>query len=76
MASLRNPGEADRVHELGGKVIWVDADPQVRYQRVINADRGRDGEDGKTYAEFLAEEAAEMNYSGDEATLSGAAVKD
>src|SRR3989344_1635559 len=23
IASLRNPGEADRVHELGGKVVWV-----------------------------------------------------
>src|SRR5512146_1678799 len=26
MASLRNPGEADRVHELGGTMVWVDAD--------------------------------------------------
>ena len=28
MASLRNPYEADRVHELDGSVIWVDADPK------------------------------------------------
>lgn len=75
IASLRNPGEVDRVHELGGQVIWVDADPKIRYQRVQNANRGRAGEDDKTYEEFLAEEAAEMEYSGDKATLSGAAVK-
>src|SRR5438045_2948405 len=26
IGSLRHPGEADRVHELGGQVVWVDAD--------------------------------------------------
>lgn len=76
MASLRNPGEADRVHESGGKVIWIDADPIIRYQRVQSAHRGRAGEDNKTYEEFLSEEATEMNYTGDEATLSSAGVKE
>lgn len=75
MASLRNPGEADRVHELGGQVIWVDADPKLRYERVQSANRGRAGEDNKTYEEFIAEEQAEMHPSGDEATLNIAAVK-
>lgn len=59
-ASLRNPGEADRVHELGGTVVWVDADPKVRYERVIGSNRGRDGEDNKTYEQFLQEEHDEM----------------
>ena len=77
MASLRNPGEADRVHELGGTVVWVDADPRVRYDRIqANAAvRGREGEDNKTFEQFLADEAAEMNQSGDEATLNMSAVK-
>ncbi len=79
MASLRNPGEADRLHELGGTLVWTDADPQVRYGRVsANAhSRGRAGEDDKTYEEFLAEEQAEMYRppSADAATLSGADVK-
>jgi shikimate kinase len=79
MASLRNPGEADRLHELGGTLIWLDADPQVRYNRVTaNAEaRGRAGEDNKTYEEFLAEEAAEMSKpaGGDDAHLDGSAVK-
>jgi len=78
IASLRNPYEADRIHELGGIVIWVDADPQVRYQRIQNnaEARARAGEDAKTYEEFLAEEEAEMHSaSGDAATLDMAAVK-
>lgn len=59
-ASLRNPGEADRVHELGGLVVWVDADPKIRYARVTGADRGRSGEDNKTFEQFLQEEHDEM----------------
>jgi cytidylate kinase len=79
MASLRNPGEADRVHELGGTMIWVDADPRVRYDRVqANAAlRQRQGEDNKTFEQFQAEEAAEMNKpaDGDAASLNMSAVK-
>lgn len=79
IASLRNPGEADRVHALGGIVVWVDADPRIRYDRVQAnaATRGRAGEDNKTYEQFQAEEAAEMNRPAgdDSATLSMSAVK-
>ena len=39
MSSLRNPYEADRVHELGGTVVWVDAEPRVRYERLQAAKR-------------------------------------
>lgn len=68
IASLRNPGEADRVHELGGKVVWVDADPRIRYNRIIARKRGT--EDEVTFAEFMAEEKAQSQHSGDEAILS------
>jgi cytidylate kinase len=74
IVSLRNPGEADRIHELGGKVIWVDADPKIRYNRIFS--RQRTAEDDKSFEVFLAEEQAEMQHSGDEATLNMAAVKD
>jgi dephospho-CoA kinase len=74
VGSLRNSGEADLVHELGGKVIWVDADPKIRYQRVVSGNRGR-VEDNKTYAEFLKDEEAEMNEQGDTATLNMDEVK-
>ena len=58
ISSLRNPGEADEVHKLGGQVIWVDAKPEVRYQRIISRNRGT--EDNKSFEEFLTEERAEM----------------
>ncbi|HEX7368190.1 MAG TPA: AAA family ATPase, partial [Candidatus Saccharimonadales bacterium] len=77
IASLRNPFEADRVHELGGTVLWVDADPKARYERIrVNAEaRARAGEDSKSFEQFLAEEQAEMHSSGDAATLDMEAVK-
>jgi cytidylate kinase len=77
VASLRNPGEADRVHELGGTVLWMDADPKVRYERIQKnaAVRNRAEEDNKTFEQFLAEEQAEMHASGDNATLDMSAVK-
>lgn len=74
VGSLRNSGEADRVHELGGTLIWVDADPKVRYERIQAANRGRI-EDQKTFEQFLAEEQAEMQSSGDATTLNMAEVK-
>jgi dephospho-CoA kinase len=78
VASLRNPGEADRTHEFHGTVIWVDADPRVRYDRIQanKAHRDRAEEDNKTYEEFLSEEEFEMHSSGDAATLNMQGVKD
>lgn len=75
VGSLRHPGEADRVHEFGGTVIWVDADPEVRYARITKNSRGR-VEDQKTFEEFLAEQEREMHPTGDAATLNIAAVKE
>lgn len=80
LSSLRNPFEADRIHELGGTVIWIDADPRVRYDRIQAnaASRGRAGEDDRTFDEFLAEEAAEMRPadSTDKNVLNMSAVKE
>ncbi|HVV66805.1 MAG TPA: AAA family ATPase [Candidatus Saccharimonadales bacterium] len=80
MASLRNSGEVVRVHELGGTVVWVDADPRVRYERVqANLEaRGahRAVDDRKTFEQFLADEEIEMHHTGDAATLDMAAVKE
>lgn len=78
VGSLRHPGEGDRIHELGGTMLWVDADPKVRYTRIQNNAhlRGRHSEDKVSFEEFLADEEREMKPSGDEATLHGAAVRD
>jgi dephospho-CoA kinase len=80
IASLRNSGEVERVHDLGGIVLWIDAEPRLRYERVqANASiRGRAGEDNKTYEQFLAEEASEMNrpIGSDNTALNMADVKE
>lgn len=80
MASLRNAHEADRIHELGGTMVWVDAAPRVRYDRIQrNAEeRGRLAEDGKTFEQFQAEEAVEMTppAGSDEAVLNMGAVRE
>lgn len=74
VGSLRHPGEAIRIHELGGKVLWVDADQQIRYGRITSNNRGR-VEDRKTFEQFVDEEKREMTPIGDVATLNMAAVK-
>jgi cytidylate kinase len=64
VGSLRHPAEADRVHELGGKVVWIDADPKIRYNRVQASLAERavtHHEHNKTFEEFLAEQEREMN---------------
>jgi dephospho-CoA kinase len=79
ISSLRNPHEADRVHELGGIVIWVDANAKTRYERIQTnlANRGRSTEDMKTFEQFVVEEEVEMHTppGGDEANLNMAGVK-
>lgn len=79
VGSLRHNGEADRIHELGGQMIWVDAEPRVRYDRIQKNLAEREGthvEVDKTFEEFLAEQEREMHPTGDAATLNMAAVKE
>lgn len=72
---MRNPGEAQHIMDNGGVLVWVDADPKVRYKRVEL--RLRSPEDHKTFEEFLAEQHAEMeHHGGDEATLNLSGVKE
>lgn len=77
LASLRHPAEVDRIHHLGGIVIWLDAPPQIRYKYILKnlANRQRPAEDNKSYEQFLAEEQTEMHPSGDSATLNMTVVK-
>jgi dephospho-CoA kinase len=73
IASLRRPGEANRIHELGGKMVWVDAEPKIRYDRIHS--RGRSAEDNKTFEEFLKDEEYEMKGIGGTHTLNMNEVK-
>lgn len=58
-SGIRAIGEAEKVHELGGKIIFVDADPDVRYKRALA--RKRDSNDNLTFEEFLAAERSETD---------------
>jgi cytidylate kinase len=71
---MRNRGEAQRIKDLGGTLVWVDADPKIRYARITK--RQRSAEDKKTYQQFLDEERAEMHQSGDAATLNLSGVRE
>lgn len=74
---MRNVAEAQHLRDIGGTLVWIDADPHLRYERIRSANRGRADEDNKTYEEFLAEEAAEMHPSDptDPSVLNMAGVK-
>ena len=39
ISPMRNPGEAQHLKELGGVLIWVDADLKVRYGRITKRQR-------------------------------------
>jgi dephospho-CoA kinase len=73
VSPMRNPGEAQHIKDLGGTLIWLDADPKIRYHRIFK--RQRSAEDHKTLEQFLAEEQAEMHSGGDAATLNISEVK-
>ena len=55
IVSVRHPEEARRIQENGGKVIWVDGDPLVRYTRIQLAKRDR-VDDEVTYFMFREDE--------------------
>jgi dephospho-CoA kinase len=74
IASLRRESEAKRIHEFGGKMVWVDAEPEVRYKRVNGRNRG--AEDAKSFEEFIAEEQAEMHNQGDKHAVGTQRVKE
>lgn len=77
VGSLRHPGEAEEVQRLGGIVIWTDADPKVRYDRITEVLReGREHEDSLSFERWQADEEREMqHHSGDNTTLNVAGVK-
>ena len=57
ISGIRSIGEVEKLHELGGKLIFVDADPEVRYSRAQA--RARDVQDKMSLKEFLSQESSE-----------------
>jgi dephospho-CoA kinase len=58
--SLRAVAEVKRIKELGGKVLGVDAEPELRYQRSLLRNSEKDH---VTYEKWLSQEKAESNQS-------------
>ncbi len=56
--SVRAVAEARYIKEQGGIVLGVDADPQIRYERIVK--RGSET-DHVTFEEWKAQELAEIN---------------
>jgi dephospho-CoA kinase len=56
--SVRAVAEARYIKDHGGVVLGVDADPEVRYERIVK--RGSET-DHVTFAQWKAQELAEMN---------------
>jgi dephospho-CoA kinase len=57
VTGLRSMGEADAVRRAGGHIIGIDADVQVRYDRIST--RQRDAEAQKTFEQFAKQDAYE-----------------
>ena len=65
ISGIRALGEGREVKDMGGGVVFVDADPSVRYQRLLS--RSKPGEITRTFEEFVAfdlsEETGDNDYS-------------
>jgi len=72
IGSIRGVGEAKRLKEFGGKLVVVDADPEIRYGRLKT--RGRFYEKSVSYEQFLEEEAKEMAVGETDPTKFGMAA--
>ncbi len=62
MSGVRSLGEMKAILDKGGVVVYVDADPKLRFERMIA--RQRDAESQLSKEEFLAREQAEW-HTGD-----------
>jgi dephospho-CoA kinase len=71
IGSIRSVSEVQTLKDFGGKLIVVDADPKVRYDRVVV--RGRAYEKEISFEQFIAEDEAEMGKNETDPTKFGLA---
>ena len=71
IGSIRSVSEVNALKDFGGKLIVVDADPKIRYERVVS--RGRTYEKEITYERFIEEDEAEMGKDETDPTKFGIA---
>lgn len=73
ISSVRRVSEAEAIKQVGGVVVWVDADRRTRYER-LQAFRGRD-DDKVDYETFCAQEDAELyNSTGEKGAMDLASI--
>ena len=60
LVNMRHPGEVEVIHAHQGIAVWVDADQQLRYERIQSVSRGRH-EDNVTFVQFQADEERELH---------------
>jgi hypothetical protein len=72
-SSIRTKGEVDEIKKQGGLLIFVDADPKIRYERLKS--RGR-ADDFISYKQFLDQQQAEWHQSDDPGVHSIKSVKE
>ena len=71
IGSIRSVSEVKTLKEFGGKLIVVDADPKVRYERIVL--RGRAYEKEISFERFMSEDEAEMGKDETDPTKFGLA---
>ena len=71
IGSIRGTGEVERLKQVGGKLIVVDADPRVRYERIMTRRRE---DDPISFDVFKRHEDAEMAHGETDPTKFGMAA--
>ena len=74
ISGVRTIGEANKIHQLGGIMVFVDAPIDVRYKRIIQ--RKRDEEANVSFEEYKKREEAELNRSNRDNVQNLNAVRD
>ena len=71
ISSIRNSGEVEKIHQLKGIVIWIDANPRFRFDRIQSnlKTRSRPEDDKISFEKFLDDERTEMYLSATNTTL-------
>ncbi len=68
VSGIRSIGEAEKIKELGGEIVFVDADSRTRYNRT--SIRARDNNDrDTTYDEFMNMEKSESPVGNNDKTV-------
>ncbi len=77
VGSIRNFQEAVSIKNNHGFIIWIDADPKMRYERIQQglSLRGHPDTDQISFENFIKEEEAEMIIHNDSQTLNMLEVK-